>query len=328
MTSTDLSRRAFTFSLAATPAAAAAASLATTLSPTASAKVGGASVLATPLAQIKIGRFEVTFLTDGYTDMPFGYFTGRTPEQVQQAAADIFAARKSGIRISFNQYLVNDGERLILVDSGPAGKIGQTGKLPGALQNIGVKPEAIDAVILTHMHFDHISGLVAGGRANFPNAEVYADRRDVKYFTDPAKRAAAPDFLKSSFDASSEVLRHYPKLQQTDGERQIKRGISIVDLTGHTPGHIGVRIEDGGESLLLVSDMLFHPSVHPSAADVGFVFEQDPAAALTMRQRFFPRAAEEKALIAATHMPFPGLGRIVPDNGKLRWLTAEWAHQS
>ena len=61
--------------------------------------------------------------------------------------------------------------------------------------------------------------------------------------------------------------------------------------------------------------------------DVGFVFEQDPAAALTMRQRFFPRAAEERALIAATHMPFPGLGRIVRDNGRLRWLNAEWAHQ-
>lgn len=327
MTRTDLSRRTFTFSLAAAPAAAGAASLAATLSRTASAKVSGASVLANPLAQIKIGRFEVTFLTDGYTDMPFKYFTGRTPEQVEKAAAGIFTARKSGIRIAFNQYLINDGERLILVDSGPAGKIGRTGKLLSALETIGVNPTAIDAVILTHMHFDHISGLIAGGRVNFPNAEVYADRRDVTYFTDPAKRAGAPGFLKSSFDASAEVVRLYPKLQQIDGEREITRGISIVDLTGHTPGHVGVRIEDGGDSLLLVSDTLFHPSVHPQAADVGFVFEQDPAAALTMRQRFFPRAAEEKALIAATHMPFPGLGRIVPDNGKLRWLKAEWAHQ-
>jgi glyoxylase-like metal-dependent hydrolase (beta-lactamase superfamily II) len=327
MTIPNLSRRAFTFSLARAPAVAAAASLATTLGHGASAKAAGSTVLANPLAQIKIGRFEVTFLTDGYTDMPFNYFTGRTPEEVEKAAAGIFTARKSGIRIAFNQYLINDGERLILVDSGPAGAIGRTGMLPGALEAIGVEPRAVDAVILTHMHFDHISGLIAGGRANFPNAEVYADRRDVTYFTDPAKRAAAPGFLKSSFDASAEVVRLYPKLQQTDGERQITRGISIVDLTGHTPGHVGVRIEDGGDSLLLVSDTLFHPSVHPQAADVGFVFEQDPAAALTMRQRFFPRAAEERALIAATHMPFPGLGRIVRENGRLRWLNAEWAHQ-
>jgi len=327
MTTMDLSRRAFTLSLASTSVAAAAASLATTVTNSANAKALGGSALANPLAQIKIGRFEVTFLTDGYTDMPFNYFTGRSPVEIEAAAAGLFSARPTGIRIAFNQYLINDGERLILVDSGPAGAIGKTGKLPSALEAIGVKPAAIDAIILTHMHFDHVSGLITGGRVTFPNAEVYVDRRDAAYFTDPAKAAAAPDFLKSSFNASKEVVRLYPKLQRIDGERQISRGISIVDLTGHTPGHVGVRIEDGSDSLLLVSDTLFHPSVHPAAADIGFVFEQDPAAALSMRQRFFPRAAEEKALIAATHMPFPGLGRIVCDNGKLRWLNAEWAHQ-
>ncbi len=122
------------------------------------------------------------------------------------------------------------------------------------------------------------------------------------------------------------MVRLYPRLQAVDGERQISRGVSIVDLTGHTPGHVGVRVEDAGRSLLMVSDMLF-PVVHPAAADVGFLFEQDPAAAREMRARFFPRAAAEGALVAATHMPFPGLGRIVSDGGRLRWLAAEWAHQ-
>ena len=77
----------------------------------------------------------------------------------------------------------------------------------------------------------------------------------------------------------------------------------------------------------MVSDMLFHPALHPARSDIGFVFEQDPAAARAMRARFFPRAAEEKALIAATHMPFPGLGRIVSEDGRLRWTAAEWAMQ-
>jgi glyoxylase-like metal-dependent hydrolase (beta-lactamase superfamily II) len=74
------------------------------------------------------------------------------------------------------------------------------------------------------------------------------DRRDVAYWTDPAKRAPHRTFLKNSFDISAEMVRLYPKLQVIDGERQISRGISIVDLTGHTPGHIGVRIEDDGQS--------------------------------------------------------------------------------
>ena len=319
----NLSRRAFALSLPAASIAAASAlsgrsgcAQAQTLQPKA----------VVPAAQIKIGRFTVTALSDGYADMPFSYFPGRRPHEVEQAASAAFAAKPGGVRFVFNQYLVEDGERRVLIDAGPAGTLGQSGQLPGALQSIGVRPDSIGAVIVTHMHQDHMGGLVAGGRKNFSDAEVYVDWRDVAYWTDPAKRAAAPDFLKNSFDISAEMVRLYPKLQVIDGERQISRGISIVDLTGHTPGHIGVRIEDGGQSLLMVSDMLF-PVIHPSAADVGFLFEQDRPAAQAMRARFFPRAAEEKALIAATHMPFPGLGRIVSDGGRLRWLPAEWAHQ-
>ncbi len=280
----------------------------------------------TPLAQIRIGRFTVTALTDGYADMPYDFFPGRTPAEVEQAAIAQFTARPSGVRIMFNQYLVDDGERLILIDAGPAGSIGQTGALPAALAALGLRREQIDAVIVTHMHQDHMGGLIAGGQNNYPNAEVYIDRRDVRHWTDPAKQAGAPDYLQTSFQMAGDVVRLYPKLQAIDGEREIVKGVSIVDLTGHTPGHIGVRIEDGSESLIMVSDMLF-PVVHPGASDVYFLFEQDRAAAKAMRDRFMPRAAAEGALIAATHMPFPGLGRVVADRGQLRWQVADWALQ-
>ena len=319
-----LSRRALVTSLAAAPVGLAAASV---LPRVGGAQASGGPNTLPPLAQFKIGRFDVMALTDGYTDMPYGYFTGRTEAVIGEAAAGVFADRDGSVRLAFNQFLIRDGDQLVLIDTGPAGKIGETGRLPGALSALGVKPDDIDALILTHLHFDHISGAIAGGQRTFRNAEVYADRRDVVHFTDPAKRAAAPDFLRSSFDAAGELVRLYPRLNRIDGEREIARGISIVDLTGHTPGHVGVRIADEGHSLIMVSDMLFHPAVHPAAADVGFVFEQDPAAALRMREAFFPRAAEEKAFIAATHMPFPGLGRIAKDRGELRWVTANWAHQ-
>jgi glyoxylase-like metal-dependent hydrolase (beta-lactamase superfamily II) len=318
-----LSRRTFALGL---PAASIAAGYALSATGGTAPTQADISNTGTPLAQISIGRFTVTALVDGYADMSFSYFPNRTPEETGVIADSQFATKPGDIRYMFNQYLVDDSERLILIDTGPAGAMGNTGHLPGALAAVGVRADLIDAIVVTHMHVDHLGGLVAGGRRNFPNAEIYVDRRDVTYWTDPARRAAAPDFLKNSFDASAEVIRLYPKLQAIDGERQITRGVSIVDLTGHTPGHIGVRVEDGGQSLLMVSDMLF-PAIHPAAADIGFLFEQDPTAAREMRARLLPRAAEEKGLIAATHMPFPGLGRIVSDGGRLRWLAVDGAHQ-
>ncbi len=322
---TQLSRRAFTLSL---PAAILATTAAGAVLPGPAAAGPASKRAAMPLARMSVGRFTVTALADGYADMPFSYFTGRAPEEIEAAAASQAAARPTGLRIMFTQYLVDDGERLVLIDAGPAGLLGRSGMLPQSLAAAGVAPDRIGAVIVTHAHADHMGGLVAGGRRNFPNAEVIVDRRDVEHWTDPARRAAAPEFLKSSFDAMGEVVRLYPRLQRVDGEREISRGISIMDLAGHTPGHIGVRIEDGGQTLIMASDMMFHPSLHPGAADIGFVFEQDPGAARAMRARFFPRAAEEKAVVAATHMPFPGLGRVVPDRGQLRWVPAEWAMQS
>ncbi|MCB1549719.1 MAG: MBL fold metallo-hydrolase, partial [Hyphomicrobiaceae bacterium] len=141
-----------------------------------------------PMASIRIGRFEVTALTDGYADMPYGYFTGRTAADIQRSAGAVSAARPTGLRLAFNQFLVRDGAQLVLIDTGPAGAIGDSGRLPAALAAQGVRPADIDAVVLTHLHVDHISGLVAGGRKVFANAEVYADRRDVAHWTDAAKR--------------------------------------------------------------------------------------------------------------------------------------------
>ncbi|OBY03852.1 MBL fold metallo-hydrolase [Rhizobium leguminosarum bv. trifolii] len=285
-----------------------------------------APVAMNPFAQIRIGRFTVTALTDGYADMPYDYFPGRSAPEVERAASAQFTARPSGVRFLFNQYLVEDGERRILIDAGAAGSIGQTGQLPQALAALGLKPDKIDAVIVTHMHQDHMGGLVLGGKNNYPEAELYIDRRDIAHWTDPAKRSGAPEYLQTSFRMAEEVVRLYPRLQAIDGEREIMRGVSIVDLTGHTPGHIGVRVEDGGKSMIMVSDMIF-PVVHPAATDVFFLFEQDRAAAKAMRDRFFPRAASEGALIAATHMPFPGLGRVVADHVEMRWQVADWALQ-
>jgi glyoxylase-like metal-dependent hydrolase (beta-lactamase superfamily II) len=316
----NLSRRGFGAALAALPLSAAFAKPAAALST-------GPLARLPVTARYQIGRFEVTVISDGYIDFPYELFTGVAPADAKAATDAVFAAGNNGVRASFSTYLINDGERYILVDSGPAGTVSATsGYLPGTLAALGVAPTSIDAVILSHAHVDHIAGMVAGGVNNYPNAEVYIDRRDIATFTDPGMLARAPAITHSSFAATEQLVALYPRLQQIDGSREISRGVSVFDLSGHTPGQIGVKIEDGDQSLLLVADMLFHPAAHPAIPGFGIVFEMDKPAADASRAKFFAEAAEQRALIAATHMPFPGVGRIVGDAGALRWLPADWSY--
>lgn len=316
----NLSRRGFGAALAAFPLSAALAKPAAALST-------GPLARLPVTARYQIGRFEVTVISDGYIDFPYELFTGVAPADAKAATDAVFAAGNNGVRASFSTYLINDGERYILVDSGPAGTVSATsGYLPGTLAALGVAPTSIDAVILSHAHVDHIAGMVAGGVNNYPNAEVYIDRRDVATFTDSSMLARAPAITHSSFAATEQLVALYPRLQKIDGNREISCGVSVFDLSGHTPGQIGVKIEDAGQSLMLVADMLFHPAAHPAIPGFGIVFEMDKPAADASRAKFFAEAAEQKALIAATHMPFPGVGRIVGDAGALRWLPADWSY--
>ncbi|MEJ1934115.1 MBL fold metallo-hydrolase, partial [Nostoc sp. NIES-2111] len=202
-----LSRRAFALSL---PTATLAGSAIATASSWAQAtEVAGSPVRAQqlpPAAQFRIGRFTITALTDGYADMPFTYFPGHPAAETEEQAKVASSAKPGGIRFMFNQYLIDDGERLILIDTGPAGSLGQSGRLPAALQAIGVRPQDIGAIIITHTHQDHIGGLVAGGRCNYPDSEIYVDRRDVTYWTDPAKKAVAPDYIQNSFALTADMV--------------------------------------------------------------------------------------------------------------------------
>jgi glyoxylase-like metal-dependent hydrolase (beta-lactamase superfamily II) len=315
-TMTTTTRRSFSLGLGA------AAVLAAAPTPVVARSRGERPALPA-VATRRVGNVQVTALSDGFFDIPVSVFVGAPAAEIEAAFAARFAHRSDGThRIGFTVWLVDDGERLVLIDTGYAGEP-TTGRLPAVLAAIGVSRDDIDAVLITHMHADHINGLVADGRPAFPNAEVFVHRDDVAYFTDPARAAAAPTLLYSSFASAAHVAQ-LPRLQRFDGDRAITRVISTVDLRGHTPGHTGYRIADGGESLLIVGDAVFDPAIHPARTDIGIAFEPDPSAAAAMRARLFPRAAEERALLAATHMPFPGFGRIVRDGGRLEWAPADW----
>lgn len=310
-----LSRRTALAALAATPALIAAPAV---------ARPPGPLTVPPAIAQLRVGRVTVSFLSDGVLDAPTAWFTGLPAEELRRMVAARNGGDGSAFRIGFITWLIDDGERLVLVDTGPGANAGPTaGRVVAGLRALGVAPEQVDIVALTHTHFDHVGGLVAGGRA-FPSAEVLAPRADLAHFTDPARRAAVPEAFRGSYDLTAQAVALYPRLQRIDGERAITPFVTSVDLAGHTPGHTGFRIADGGQSLWVIGDAMFSPAFHPAADRVGIVFEEDAAAARAMRTRLFARAAEDGAMLSATHMPFPGLGRIVRDGGTLSWAPADF----
>lgn len=287
--------------------------------------------IATPplVASLRLGpKVTVHMLSDGVVVGEPGWFTGLDAQELASRLRARPGANGSAPRLNLTTWLIDDGERLILIDTGvPAGALPTAGRLPSALRSLGVAPEQVDILAATHAHFDHVGGHVANGRAAFPNAQTMIGRADIAHFTDPARAAAAPAFLRSSFELASAVVAAYPRLEQLDlVERAITPSVSTIDLSGHTPGHTGYRVTDGDRSLAIVGDALFDPALHPGRDDIGIVFEADPQAARAMRARLFPRLAEERALVAATHMPFPGLGRIDREGGRYIWVPADFPH--
>ena len=269
-----------------------------------------------------LGDFEITALSDGTVELPVDQLlkqdAATTAETLKKAHL------KSPLETSVNGYLINTGKRLVLVDTGAGALFGPTlGKLVANLKASGYRPEDIDDIVITHMHPDHVGGLVANGTIAFPNAVVHADRRDSEFWLSQANLDKAPAENKGFFQGAQASLQPYVaahKFQAFDGKTEIAPGIEAVPTYGHTPGHTSYVVESKGEKLIVVGDLIHVGAIQWDHPGVTIGFDSDAKAALAERLRVFNAAAKDGTIIAAAHISFPGLGRLRTSGEGYQWL--------
>lgn len=275
----------------------------------------------------KVGKIEVTALLDGYMEMPAALFKA-PEEEAARLAHEQFQAVSP--RLSpVNAYLINLGDRLVLIDTGAADLFGPTlGKVPQALAAVGIHPEQIDAVLLTHMHPDHVGGAIdPHGKAVYSNAELIVSEADFRYWHDDAALGQAPAAFKPFFSGARAVAKAYQKrLTQFSGETEVFGELRSVPLPGHTPGHTGVMVRSGDDALFIWADIVHHAAFQFAHPEWGPAFDVDGNQAAASRKRALAQAAYDRILLAGMHLPFPGFGYIASENGRYRFVAAEWMY--
>jgi glyoxylase-like metal-dependent hydrolase (beta-lactamase superfamily II) len=280
---------------------------------------------------LKVGKVEVIAISDGTGRLPLteGFVRNARPGELQRLLAE--HAQPTDVRASVNVYVVKLGDRVILIDGGAGGVLGPgAGKAPLSLAAAGIRAEDITDIFITHMHPDHIAGLIDGDRRRYPNAVVHVARAELNYWSSAPAQAAAEGYPKTIFPVVASLLKPYAdanRIRPFDGPSDFFPGFRAVPASGHTPGHSIYVLSDGGEELRFVGDIL-NVAIQFDDAALSLIFDGDMAEAETARRTALEEAASRDQAIALTHISFPGVGHVRRSESGYRWIPADYVNDA
>lgn len=272
--------------------------------------------------RLMVGKYEVTALSDGTAQLPADkLLQGIKPDEL--AALLRKSHLTSNVEGSINDFLVNTGEKLILIDAGTGGAMGaDNGHLLQSLKNAGYNPAQVDEVLLTHMHVDHVGGLSNQGQRVFPNATVWVDKKDADFWLDKKRAAEAPEGMKGFFTGAMAAVAPYiakGKFKTFNHNQELVSGISSVEEPGHSAGHNNFVIHNGNDKLVIIADLVHFAAVQFDRPDISVGFDVDAKASVEHREEVFKRFAKDNTLVAGSHLPFPGIGYINAEGNHFAW---------
>ncbi|WP_208729872.1 MBL fold metallo-hydrolase [Corallococcus exercitus] len=280
--------------------------------------------------RMMLGDFEVTALSDGTVTLPMDkLLTNITAAQLKTQLART-GLDPSHVEGSINAYLIHTGEHLVLVDAG-AGKAldpNASGRLLNSLRAAGYRPEDIDAVLLTHVHVDHHSGLTVDGKAVFPNAVVYVEKNEADFWLDASNEKTVAEELRAGFAQAAASFAPYlaaNKVKKFTGSTELFPGVRSISVPGHSPGHSFYAIESKGQQMQFWGDLVHVKDVQFRSPGVTIKFDLDAAAAARQRLKAMNDAAAKGYYVGAAHISFPGIGRVLADGKAFTWLPVNYS---
>jgi glyoxylase-like metal-dependent hydrolase (beta-lactamase superfamily II) len=278
-----------------------------------------------PAHRFTLGDAEVTTILDG--TIPMGirppFLLDKDDEQI---AAIATAANLPTDRLenNFIPTLVNTGSELVLFDTGCGHfrRNNGAGFLLERLADAGYAPGDIDVVALTHVHPDHIGGILEDGEIAFPNAQLMIGRREFDEWNSganiPPQRAENREmFLK----LIAPLAERFVFLE--DGDR-VASGVTAEAAFGHSIGQMMFRIESAGKQVLVWGDIANHFVFSVGNPDSPVGFDDDKDTAIATRRRVLDMCATDGLLIAGHHMPYPSVGYVERNGDAYRWTPAAY----
>lgn len=280
--------------------------------------------------RFKVGGVRVTSLSDGTVPQDLHkLLLGTTAAKTDALLARGYLANP--VEASINAFLLDMGDRLVLVDTGSGDMFGPGfgGELIASLGAAGIRPDRITDVLITHVHTDHTGGLVHEGRRAFPNATVHVGKPDVDFFMDRAN-AAKSGYDAKYFDEAIAALKPYAdagRIAAFDRETEILPGLTATLHPGHTPGSAFYTLRSDGQRVVFIGDVIHVSSVQFPEPAITIIYDVDPRGAARVRAEQFPVFARGRDLIAAPHLPFPGVGHVRTAQHGYEWVPVDYGNR-
>ncbi|WP_246752977.1 MBL fold metallo-hydrolase [Sinorhizobium sp. BG8] len=280
---------------------------------------------------LRVGEIDVLVISDGVLPLPTEMLAHNAEPAVRAAWLDNMFLPPDAFDWPLNAVVVRSGEQTILLDAGlgldPDLNLPRAGQLVRRLNAAGIDLGSVTDVVLTHLHMDHIGGLLVDGVKDriHPDLRIHVAAAEVKFWESPdfSRTAMPPGFPDALRSAAKRFTNEYRShLRLFAEEQEVAPGVVVRRTGGHTPGHSVVHVSSGGDGLTFAGDAVF--AVGFDQPDWHNGFEHDPEEAARVRIRLLRDLAASGDLLIATHLPFPSVGRVAVEGDAFRWVPVFW----